>query len=94
VDGARIPVNNSGSAPCRIASRSSIESPPVSIPATIEVIFAPGFAPALPAVSGNRMRWSAVSCKPARSASRISGIRPACDTRSGSSNVTDTAPAV
>lgn len=82
VDGARIPTNNPGNAPCRIMSTSSIESAPATIPATIEATFIPGFAAPVPAETGSRTRWSATSCKPARSASRSTGTTPAHNTRS------------
>lgn len=94
VEGARIPPNNPGNAPCRITPRSSIESPPATIPATIDVTFTPGFAAALPAEAGSRTRCWAAAYNPARSASRPTGTNPAHDTRFGSSNVADTAAAV
>ena len=94
VDGARIPPNNRGNAPCRITARSSIESVPATIPATIDVIFTPGFAPPLPTEAGSRTRRSAAPCNPARSANRNTGTRPAHDTRFGSSNIADTAAGV
>jgi hypothetical protein len=56
VEGARIPPKIPGNAPCRITPRSSIESALATLPATIEVIFAPAFAPVLPALTGSRTR--------------------------------------
>ena len=56
MEGARIPVNNLGSAACRITPTSSMESAPATIPATIDTIFAAGFAPALPVSSASRIR--------------------------------------
>jgi hypothetical protein len=63
------------------------------MPATIEVIFAPGFAAPLPA------RWEtnpprSSPCNPARSANRNTGTSPAHNTRFGLSNVADTATAM
>ncbi len=89
-----MPPNSSGNAPCRITSRSTIESAPTTMSATSEVIFAPAFAAALPAQAASRTRHGAAACNPARSASRNTGTRPAHDTRFGSSNVADTEPAV
>ncbi|MFB9300891.1 hypothetical protein [Kibdelosporangium philippinense] len=91
MDDARIPVNNPAIPPCPSTSRSLIESAPTAIPATIELIFAPAFAPTEPP---SRTSSSARSDNPASSASRITATSPACDTNPGSSNLTDTAPRV
>jgi hypothetical protein len=88
VEGARIPLNNTGSAPWRTTSRSSIESAPATIPATIEDTFAPAFDPA---VVPSFTRSSASLGSPALWASRMTGTSPACDTRLGSSNFAETA---
>jgi hypothetical protein len=78
VDGARIPPNVAGIAPCRKRSIPSMPSAPTIIPATSEPIFTPGFAPTLAATCP----WSAAnSSKPTLSASRTAGTSPACDTR-------------
>jgi hypothetical protein len=66
-------------------------SAPVSIPATIEAIFNPAFAPA---DSGARTRSSASWCRPTRSASRITGTTHADATRFGSSNTASTRAAL
>ncbi|MBV9161381.1 MAG: hypothetical protein JO281_07490 [Pseudonocardiales bacterium] len=94
VEGARIPPNSPGNAPCRITARSSIDSAPATMPATTEVIFTPVVAAALPAEAGSRTRCWATAGNPARSANRSTGTRPAHDTRFGSSNLADTAAAV
>jgi hypothetical protein len=54
-------------------------SAPASIPATTPVVFATGFGDDVATCSATS------SCRPADSASRITGTRPAADTRFGSS---------
>src|SRR4051794_3188624 len=73
--------------PCRSRAMSSMLSAPAAMPATSEQSFRPGWAPLS---VGTLIRWSASSRSPALPASAISGIRPAADTRLGSSNVADT----
>lgn len=70
---------------------SSMESAPATIPLTSVAILAPAFAP-LSVGTLNRSCARAVS--PASSASRMTGIRPAVDTRFGSSNDADTVAGV
>lgn len=48
VDGARTPLNSVAIPPWRSTSRSSMESAPATIPATIDITFAAGWAPADP----------------------------------------------
>ena len=65
---------------------ASMVSAPATIPATRAPTFTSGFDPAEP---GTRT-WVAVrSCSPARSARVMTGIRPAHDTRFGSSKPAD-----
>jgi hypothetical protein len=77
------PVNRSPIAPCRSIPMPSMQSAPAAIPATRQPAFAsantPGFA-----MIRTCSRSKAV--RPARSASPITGTRPARDTRFGSSN--------
>ena len=83
VEGARTPPNSSPIPPWRSTSRSSMESAPASMPATIPGIFRCAFAPTATVI----LRCSAT--RPARSQSwarRITGTSPAHDTRFGSSN--------
>jgi hypothetical protein len=62
-------------------------SAPAAIPAMIEVSFPAGFTPAdLTLDDLNRTRCSISADNPARSASPITGTRPANDTRCSSSN--------
>jgi hypothetical protein len=65
-----------------------MQSAPAAIPATIDVSFPAGFTPAdATLVDRNRTR-DEISCdKPARSASAITGARPANDTRLSSSKI-------
>lgn len=62
-------------------------SAPASIPATIVATFPAGLAPLS---VGSRTRSVTASCRPACWARRITGTRPAHDTRFGSSNVART----
>ena len=83
VEGARTPPNSSPIPPWRSTSRSSMQSAPASMPATIAGIFRCAFAPTATVI----LRCSAT--RPARSqcwARRITGTSPAQDTRFGSSN--------
>ena len=66
-------------------------SAPATMPATSEATFTPALAPLS---VGTLNRRSASSASPARSASRITGTRPAEPTRFGSSNTADVAFAV
>src|SRR4051794_27973204 len=66
---------------------SSMLSAPAAMPATREDSFRPALAPLS---VGTLIRSSASSRRPALRATAISGIRPAADTRLGSSNVADT----
>jgi hypothetical protein len=84
VDGARIPPNRPGIAPCRSRSRSSMLSAPPIIPATMPGTFTAAFTPHRPP---GRTPAPARAARPARWASAITGTRPARDTRFGSSNV-------
>src|SRR5665647_102278 len=61
---------------------ASMVSAPATIPATNAATFTSGFDPADP---GTRTWARARSCSPARSARVMTGIRPAHDTRFGSS---------
>ena len=83
VDGARIPPNSAGIAPCRSRSMSSMLSAPPTIPATRHGTFRCAFTP-------HRLAMATCSpasaASPARCASAITGTRPARDTRFGSSN--------
>ena len=66
---------------------ASMVSAPATIPATNAATFTSGLDPADP---GTRT-WAAVrSCNPARSAKAMTGIRPAHDTRFGSSKPAET----
>jgi hypothetical protein len=70
---------------------SSIESAPAAMPATKAATFAPAFAP----LSDGTLNWASASfCRPADSANRSTGTRPAADTRFGSSNTADIAAEV
>ena len=83
VDGARTPPNKSAIAPCRSTSMSSMLSAPAAIPATRQGTFRSGFTPVrLAIVTCSRTR----PARPQRSASAMTGTRPARDTRFGSSN--------
>jgi hypothetical protein len=62
-------------------------SAPATIPATRAATFTAGLDPAGP---GTRRCVPTRSCNPARSASTMTGTRPACDTRFGSSKPTET----
>src|ERR1035437_7525324 len=63
-------------------------SAPATLPATIDVSFPAGFPPAeATLVDRNRTRSPISSDKPARSASAITGTRPANDTRLPSSKI-------
>ena len=84
VDGARIPPNNAGIAPCRSRSRSSMLSAPPVIPATIAGTLTWAFTPHGRAI---RTYSPASAAWPARSARAMTGTRPARDTRFGSSNL-------
>jgi hypothetical protein len=84
VDGARIPPNSEGIAPCRSRSRSSMLSAPPIIPATIAGTFTCAFTPHRRPI---RTCSPASSARSARCARAITGTRPARDTRFGSSNV-------
>jgi hypothetical protein len=66
---------------------SSIESAPATIPATSAVTFPPACAPLS---DGTVNRSSTKPANPTACASRITGTRPAADTRFGSSNVAAT----
>lgn len=68
--------------PWRITSRSSIESAPVTIPATIAVIFPAGLEPIEVPIPTNA---ASNSCSPQDWARRITGTSPAHHTRVGSS---------
>ena len=78
VDGARTPANNRPIPPFWSRSRSSIESAPASIPPTTLAVFEAGFGED---TDNSRSR----SYRPADSARRSAGTRPAADTRLGSS---------
>ena len=84
VDGARTPSNSVLIAPCRSRPMSSIESAPAAMPATRQPTLRPAFAPQSPP----GRTCSAARCRPARAARAVTGTRPACDTRFGSSNAT------
>jgi len=82
VEGAYTPPNNTAIPPWRITSRSSIESAPVTIPATIEVILSAGLVPTdVP----RRTHRANNPTSPHAWAKRITGTNPAHDTRFGSS---------
>ena len=66
---------------------SSMESAPVSMPATSAVTFNPVFAPKYP---GSFTRSSTREPRPVFAANTINGIKPAEDRRFGSSNDADT----
>src|SRR5712671_4217594 len=77
-----MPPNSALIAPCRSRSMSSMLSAPAAIPATRHATFRSALTPHSPPGA----TWSATrSASPARSASVITGTRPACDTRFGSS---------
>src|SRR5690348_7203594 len=78
-----MPPNSAGIAPCRSRPMSSIESAPAAIPATRHGTFRCALTPHSPA---GRTGPAARSGSPARCARAITGTRPACDTRFGSSN--------
>src|SRR5262249_19809215 len=84
VDGARIPPNSAGIAPCRSRPMSSMLSAPPIIPATTQGTFSCAFTP-------HRRRTRTCSStrppRPARCASATTGTSPARDTKFGSSNV-------
>ena len=72
---------------------SSIESAPATIPATSDITFAAGFAPA-PLAALVITTCSATSAgRPTCSASATTGTSPASAIRFGSSNATSTAAA-
>ena len=86
VAGAYTPPNSRGIPPERITSRSSMLSASAAIPAMIEVSFPAGFTPAEATLDVRILTLSSINAdKPARSASPISGARPAHDTRFSSS---------
>lgn len=86
VEGAYTRSNERRIPPCRSRRISSIESAPATMPATKEETFAPAFAP----LSVGTVRCVSARCvRPARSARRITGTRPALDTRFASSNAAD-----
>ena len=90
VAGAYTPVNNRAIHPLRIASRSSTQSAPVAIPATISVSLPAGLAPAeATRVALNLTLDSISSDNPARSANPITGVNPANDTNRCSSKTAD-----
>src|SRR5665648_230423 len=82
VEGARPAVSTRPIPPWRSRSMASMVSAPATIPATNAATFTAGFGPADP---GTRTWVAARSCSPARSARVMTGIRPAHDTRFGSS---------
>jgi hypothetical protein len=66
----------------RITSRSSMQSAPPAIPATIAVSFPDGFTPAEATLEVlNLTRCPISSDRPVRSAKPLTGTRPAHDTR-------------
>ena len=76
------PAEQRGIPPWRITSRSSMESAPVTIPATIAVIFPAGLVP----IEVPRCTSAASSpCRPQDWARPITGTNPAHDTTFGSS---------
>ena len=68
-----------------------IESAPATMPATRVVIFAPALAPLSPAIL---ILCCARVDRPAVSARRMAGTKPAADTRLGSSNEIESAAGV
>jgi hypothetical protein len=87
VAGAYTSANSRFIPPERITCRSSIQSAPATIPATIEVSFPTGFTPAeATRVEATDTPSATSSESPARSASAITGTRPAEDTSRSSSN--------
>ncbi len=89
VEGAYTAANIRVIRPWRITSRSSIQSAPAAMPATIEVILAAGLAP-VEAIGGSVIFTCLLtrSDNPACSARVITGASPAQDTRLSSSNET------
>jgi hypothetical protein len=90
VAGAYTPPNSRAIPPDRITSRSSIQSAPAAIPATIEVSLPAGFTAAeatrVEPKQSNVTRSAINPDSPVCSASSITGTRPAHDTRFSSSN--------
>jgi len=84
VDGARTLENTFPMPPWRSTSRSSMQSAPASIPPITLAALTGAFGDATVRCPCSR------SCKPARSASRITGINPAEPIRFGSSKTVET----
>jgi hypothetical protein len=84
VDGARIPPDKAGIAPCRSRPMSSMLSAPAIIPATRHGIFRCAFTPHRSPI---RACPATRSPRAARCARAITGTSRARDTRFGSSNV-------